>query len=218
MNELPQVISTPVERSILAQFGLTPERVKAWTDTVPKHPPAKYAKPRLKRPTEIEPRKRKNGAFTPIKCDPKPTTWEGYCEAARKAVKLFQAGETRARACVRCGLTESITGGITHIIKKTPLFYAVKAGKQFSSEDPRHVIAFIRWHEGIKGPSHDLQTDDGEQLREALKKGAYALADLEVQTGIHRTTVQAFRSGGAKGMKPETRAKLWDYLRSIGQA
>jgi len=218
MNELPQVISTPVERSILAQFGLTPERVKAWTDTVPKHPPAREIKPRRVLPTEDNRGPRKNSPYRPANCDPKPTTWEGYCEAARKAVRLFNRGDTRARSCVRCGLSESVAGGITHVLNKSKLYKDVLAGKKFTSEDPRHTIAFIRWHEGIKGPAHDLQTDDGERLREVLKNAKYVLADLEGATGIHGSTVQKFRSGQVKGMRPWTRQKLWDYLRSIGQA
>jgi len=165
---------------------------------------------RNRRP-ESEKTSRKNAAFIPMGCDPKPDTWEGYCEAARKAVKIHLAGETKARACQRAGLSESLGTGITHVIDKTPLFLALKAGVKPDADTPRHVVSFIRWHEGITCPSR-IHGDDTEQLRERLKQGGYSLVNLVAASGVHSTTIQKFRSGSVKGMRPDTRSKLWEAL------
>lgn len=146
-----------------------------------------------------------------LQCDPKPETWEGYCEAARKAVKLYLTGESKARSALRCGLSECFQTGITHVLEKTPLFRRIAAGKKPEPDTPRHLVSFIRWHEGILPPSK-VHGDDTERLRERLKRVDYVLVDLEARSGVHHTSIMKFRNGSVKGMRPGTRAKLWEAL------
>lgn len=136
--------------------------------------------------------------------------WEDYCTAARKALKLHLEGESMSRACYLVGLSTSLSTGIGHVKNQTAVFFGVKAGK-VPKGTARHVVSFIRWHEGILPPSK-VHGDDTERLRERLKRVDYVLVDLEARSGVHHTSIMKFRNGSVKGMRPGTRAKLWEAL------